>query len=75
MHPHTECPYHQDVDWRNNVSFATSSMDHMIYVCKLGEQKPIKAFRGHTDEAGGCYMGVLHSPASFSRPRADLLPR
>jgi len=39
-----------DVDWRNNVSFATSSMDHMIYVCKLGESKPIKAFKGHTDE-------------------------
>ena len=39
-----------DVDWRNNVSFATSSMDHMIYVCKLGETKPIKAFKGHTDE-------------------------
>ena len=39
-----------DVDWRNNVSFATSSMDHMIFVCKLGETKPIKAFKGHTDE-------------------------
>ena len=39
-----------DVDWRNNVSFATSSMDHMIYVCKLGETKPVKAFKGHTDE-------------------------
>lgn len=47
-------PFHSaptlDVDWRNNVSFATSSMDHMIYVCKLGETKPIKEFRGHTDE-------------------------
>jgi transducin (beta)-like 1 len=39
-----------DVDWRNNVSFATSSMDNMIYVCKLGETKPIKAFKGHKDE-------------------------
>ncbi|KAF3438835.1 hypothetical protein FNV43_RR17110 [Rhamnella rubrinervis] len=25
-----------DVDWRNNVSFATSSTDNMIYVCKIG---------------------------------------
>jgi WD40 repeat protein len=25
-------------------------LDHMIYVCKLGETKPIKAFKGHTDE-------------------------
>lgn len=36
-----------DVDWRTNVSFATSSTDHMIYVCKIGETQPIKAFSGH----------------------------
>jgi transducin (beta)-like 1 len=24
-----------DVDWRNNVSFATCSTDKMIYVCKV----------------------------------------
>jgi transducin (beta)-like 1 len=39
-----------DVDWRNPQSFATSSMDHSIYVCKLGDDKPVKAFKGHTDE-------------------------
>ncbi|KAJ7538934.1 hypothetical protein O6H91_11G068900 [Diphasiastrum complanatum] len=39
-----------DVDWRNNNSFATCSTDHMIYVCKLGEQNPIKSFSGHEDE-------------------------
>jgi transducin (beta)-like 1 len=39
-----------DVDWRNNTSFATCSTDHMIYVCKLGEAKPIKTFEGHEDE-------------------------
>lgn len=39
-----------DVDWRDNESFATSSMDHMIFVCKLGSNKPIKQFKGHTDE-------------------------
>lgn len=39
-----------DVDWRNNTSFATCSTDNMIYVCKLGELKAIKTFRGHTDE-------------------------
>ncbi|KAJ6847092.1 WD40 repeat-containing protein HOS15 [Iris pallida] len=39
-----------DVDWRNNVSFATCSTDHMIYVCKIGETVPIKAFSGHQGE-------------------------
>ncbi|KAG9135231.1 hypothetical protein Leryth_013499 [Lithospermum erythrorhizon] len=36
-----------DVDWRNNVSFATCSTDYMIYVCKVGEKHPIKRFSGH----------------------------
>ncbi|XP_071913354.1 WD40 repeat-containing protein HOS15 isoform X3 [Coffea arabica] len=39
-----------DVDWRNNVSFATSSTDHMIYVCKIGETSPIKTFSDHQGE-------------------------
>ncbi|OMP01869.1 hypothetical protein COLO4_11505 [Corchorus olitorius] len=39
-----------DVDWRNNVSFATSSTDNMIYVCKIGETRAIKTFAGHQDK-------------------------
>ncbi|KAL5993890.1 hypothetical protein ACLOJK_038247 [Asimina triloba] len=39
-----------DVDWRNNVSFATCSTDNMIYVCKLGEGRPLKSFSGHQGE-------------------------
>lgn len=39
-----------DVDWRNNVSFATSSTDNMIYVCKIGETSPVKTFAGHQGE-------------------------
>ncbi|XP_016201679.1 WD40 repeat-containing protein HOS15 isoform X1 [Arachis ipaensis] len=39
-----------DVDWRNNVSFATSSTDTMIYVCKIGENRPVKSFAGHQGE-------------------------
>ncbi|KAL5753064.1 hypothetical protein ACOSP7_023241 [Xanthoceras sorbifolium] len=39
-----------DVDWRSNVSFATSSTDNMIYVCKIGETRPIKTFAGHQGE-------------------------
>ena len=36
-----------DVDWRNNVQFATCSTDTMIYVCKVGENRPIRTFSGH----------------------------
>ncbi|XP_014519436.1 WD40 repeat-containing protein HOS15 isoform X2 [Vigna radiata var. radiata] len=39
-----------DVDWRNNVSFATSSIDTKIHVCKIGENLPIKTFVGHQSE-------------------------
>ncbi|XP_076917158.1 WD40 repeat-containing protein HOS15-like isoform X1 [Bidens hawaiensis] len=39
-----------DVDWRNNVSFATCSTDNMIYVCKVGDNRPIKTFAGHRGE-------------------------
>ncbi|CAJ1929442.1 unnamed protein product [Sphenostylis stenocarpa] len=39
-----------DVDWRNNVSFATSSTDTKIHVCKIGENLPIKTFVGHQSE-------------------------
>ncbi|XP_055821413.1 WD40 repeat-containing protein HOS15-like [Solanum dulcamara] len=39
-----------DVAWRNNDSFATSSADKMIYVCKVGENKAVKTFSGHQNE-------------------------
>ncbi|WOK91651.1 F-box-like/WD repeat-containing protein TBL1XR1 isoform X2 [Canna indica] len=39
-----------DVDWRNNNTFATCSTDTMIYVCKIGETHPLKAFSGHKAE-------------------------
>ncbi|KAK1317660.1 Protein SPA1-RELATED 3 [Acorus calamus] len=39
-----------DVDWRNNVQFATGSTDYKIYVCKVGENRPIKTFLGHEGE-------------------------
>ncbi|KAF2285043.1 hypothetical protein GH714_037531 [Hevea brasiliensis] len=39
-----------DVDWRNNLSFATSSTDNMIYVCKVGDNRPVKTFAGHQGE-------------------------
>ncbi|XP_070539448.1 F-box-like/WD repeat-containing protein TBL1XR1-B [Ptychodera flava] len=47
-------PFHSapalDVDWQSNVSFASCSTDQCIHVCKLGVEKPIKTFQGHTNE-------------------------
>jgi transducin (beta)-like 1 len=42
-----------DVDWRTNTTFATCSTDKMIYVCRLGDNQPIKTFAGHEDEVRG----------------------
>ncbi|KAK1276917.1 Guanine nucleotide-binding protein subunit beta [Acorus gramineus] len=39
-----------DVDWRNNVQFASGSMDCKIYVCKVGVNRPMKTFLGHQGE-------------------------
>lgn len=39
-----------DVDWQNNQTFASCSTDQCIHVCKLGSDKPIKTFQGHTNE-------------------------
>ncbi|KAL9143823.1 hypothetical protein ABFS82_14G259400 [Erythranthe guttata] len=39
-----------DVDWRSNFSFATCSSDSMIYVCKVGTDRPLKTFAGHQGE-------------------------
>uniref|UniRef100_K4DG96 Uncharacterized protein n=1 Tax=Solanum lycopersicum TaxID=4081 RepID=K4DG96_SOLLC len=38
-----------DVASRNNDSFATSNAYNMIYACKAGENKPVKAFSRHPD--------------------------
>ena len=37
-----------DVDWQNNTSFASCSTDKIIHVCKIGVEKPVKSFQGHT---------------------------
>eukprot|EP00168_Porphyra_purpurea_P008598 TRINITY_DN2096_c0_g1_i1.p1 TRINITY_DN2096_c0_g1~~TRINITY_DN2096_c0_g1_i1.p1 ORF type:complete len:373 (+),score=141.81 TRINITY_DN2096_c0_g1_i1:38-1120(+) len=39
-----------DVDWRDDVSFASCSTDKMIYVCALGADTPVRTFEGHKDE-------------------------
>jgi transducin (beta)-like 1 len=39
-----------DVDWQSNTSFASCSTDQCIHVCKLGVDKPLKTFTGHSNE-------------------------
>jgi WD40 repeat protein len=43
---HTESV--MDADWKNNKELATCSGDKTILLWRLGEDKPIKEFRGHT---------------------------
>ncbi|XP_072264229.1 F-box-like/WD repeat-containing protein TBL1XR1 [Pyxicephalus adspersus] len=47
-------PFHSapalDVDWQSNNTFASCSTDMCIHVCKLGQDRPIKTFQGHTNE-------------------------
>lgn len=39
-----------DVDWQTNTSFASCSTDQRIHVCKMGSDKPLKTFLGHSNE-------------------------
>ncbi|TMW94912.1 hypothetical protein EJD97_009621 [Solanum chilense] len=39
-----------DVDWQNNDSFAVSLTGGMIYICKVGENTPVKTFSGHEND-------------------------
>jgi len=39
-----------DVDWKDDITFATCSTDKQIYVCQLGSPEPLKQFTGHEDE-------------------------
>ena len=37
-----------DIDWQSNSCFASCSTDKQIQVCKIGLDKPVKTFSGHT---------------------------
>jgi transducin (beta)-like 1 len=39
-----------DVDWRDDITFATCSNDKQIFVCQLGSLAPLKQFSGHKGE-------------------------
>ena len=37
-----------DIDWQNTNTFASCSPDKAIHVCKVGVEKSIKTFEGHS---------------------------
>eukprot|EP00904_Undaria_pinnatifida_P014117 jgi/Undpi1/9836/HiC_scaffold_27.g12290.m1 len=39
-----------DVDWKDDITFATCSTDKAIHTCVVGEEYPRQTFTGHTDE-------------------------
>lgn len=39
-----------DVDWKDDTTFASCSTDKTVHICKVGVEKPLKTYTGHTDE-------------------------
>ena len=39
-----------DVDWKDDSTFASCSTDKTVHICKVGAEKPLKTYTGHTDE-------------------------
>lgn len=39
-----------DIDWKDDITFATCSHDKTIYVCQLGSPVPLKDFVGHESD-------------------------
>uniref|UniRef100_A0A665WNQ4 Transducin beta like 1 X-linked receptor 1 n=1 Tax=Echeneis naucrates TaxID=173247 RepID=A0A665WNQ4_ECHNA len=58
-------PFHSapalDVDWQSNNTFASCSTDMCIHVCKLGQDRPIKTFQGHTVNGRNIYKCLIWS--------------
>ena len=39
-----------DVDWKDDVTFASCSTDKTVLICRVGEERPLHTFTGHLDE-------------------------
>ena len=39
-----------DVDWKDDMTFASCSTDKTVLICKVGLNVPLHQFRGHNDE-------------------------
>jgi len=59
-----------DVDWRDNMSFATCSTDKLIYICRLGQAEPQKVLQGHSDEVNAIKWDPQGAPPCSGPCRA-----
>ncbi|KAI8832467.1 WD40-repeat-containing domain protein [Chytriomyces cf. hyalinus JEL632] len=39
-----------DIDWKDDITFATCSSDKYVYVCRMGMLEPLRVFSGHGAE-------------------------
>jgi len=39
-----------DVDWKDDCTFASCSTDKTVHICRVGAERPLKTYTGHTDE-------------------------
>jgi len=39
-----------DVDWKDDTTFASCSTDKTVHICRVGAERPLKTYTGHTDE-------------------------
>jgi hypothetical protein len=39
-----------DVDWKDDDTFASCSTDKTVHICRVGSERPLKTYSGHTDE-------------------------
>jgi len=39
-----------DVDWKDDSTFASCSTDKTVHICRVGSERPLKTYTGHTDE-------------------------
>jgi transducin (beta)-like 1 len=39
-----------DVDWKDDLTFASCSTDKTVQICRVGFSRPVKTYSGHNDE-------------------------
>jgi transducin (beta)-like 1 len=39
-----------DVDWKDDITFASCSTDKRVLICRVGEDRPLRIYSGHLDE-------------------------
>ena len=39
-----------DVDWKDDMTFSSRSIDKTVNICRVGVARPLKTYSGHSDE-------------------------